>query len=118
MENNVNISLEQIIKRRLDYYRDNKDQELLSLNSGYVRGFNQMLADINLNEASFTEKYINVLKSIKEEIETYENIETNETVDELCGYNNAIVDVLSILNIEYFFVYDFLIFLQCKNSFN
>ena len=103
MENNVNISLEQIIKRRLDYYRDNKDPELLSLNSGYVRGFNQMLADINLNEASFTEKYINVLKNIKEEIETYENIETNETVDELCGYNNAIVDVLSLLNIEYFY---------------
>lgn len=103
MENNVNISLEQIIKRRLDYYRDNKDQELLSLNCGYVRGFNQMLADINLNEVTFTEKYIYILKSLKEEIETYDNIEADEAVDELCGYNNAIVDVLSLLNIEYFY---------------
>ena len=109
MENNVNISLEQIIKRRLDYYRDNEDQEVLSLNNGYVRGFNQMLADINLNEETFTEKYITILKSLKEEIETYEDI---ETVDELCGYNNAIVDVLSLLNIEYFYGLWFLMLLQ------
>ena len=100
MENNVNISLEQIIKRRLDYYRDNEDQEVLSLNNGYVRGFNQMLADINLNEETFTEKYITILKSLKEEIETYEDI---ETVDELCGYNNAIVDILSLLDLKYFY---------------
>lgn len=100
MKNTVNISLEQIIKRRLDYYRTDKDQEILSLNSGYVRGFNQMLADMNLNEEAFTEKYIKILQNISKETE---DNKTEEAVDELCGYNNAIVDVLSLLNIKYFY---------------
>ena len=103
MENTVNISLEQVIKRRLEHYRNDSNQELLSLNSGYIRGFNQMLADMNLNEEAFTEKYINILQGLKKEIEPYEDIETDETVDELCGYNNAIVDVLSLLDLEFFY---------------
>lgn len=100
MEKTVNISLEQIIKRRLDYYRNSKAPELLSLNSGYARGFHQMLSDMNLSEEAFTEKYIKILQKISKETE---NSETEEAVDELCGYNNAIVDILSLLNIEYFY---------------
>ena len=103
MKNTVNISLEQIIKRRLDYYLSDKNQELLSLNSGYIKGFEQMLADMDLNENIFTEKYIGILQSLKEKIELYANDEPSENTDELCGYNNAIVDVLSLLNITYFY---------------
>lgn len=103
MKNTVNISLEQILQRKLDYYRNDNNQELLSLNSGYVRGFKQMIADINLSEVTFTEKYINILQDLKKEIEPYEGMETDETVDELCGYNNAIVDILSLLDLKYFY---------------
>ncbi len=103
MENTVNISLEEIIKRRLDFYRNDKNPEMLSLNSGYVRGFTQMLTDMNLNEEAFTEKYINILQNLKRETESYEGAATDEDIDELCGYNNAIVDALSLLNIEFFY---------------
>ena len=110
MENTANISLEQIIKRRLDFYRNDKNPEMLSLNSGYVRGFTQMLTDMNLNEEVFTEKYINILQNLKRETESYEGAATDEDIDELCGYNNAIVDALSLLNIEFFYSIWFYLF--------
>ncbi len=62
-----------------------------------------MIADINLSEATFTDKYINILQGLKKEIEPYEGAATDETVDELCGYNNAIVDILSLLDLKYFY---------------
>ena len=103
MKKTVNISLDEILQRKLEYYSNDSNQELLALNSGYVRGFKQMIADINLSEATFTDKYINILQGLKKEIEPYEGTETDETVDELCGYNNAIVDVLSLLDLKYFY---------------
>ena len=59
MKKTVNISLDEILQRKLEYYSNDSNQELLALNSGYVRGFKQMIADINLSEATFTDKYIN-----------------------------------------------------------
>ena len=103
MKKTVNISLDEILQRKLEYYSNDSNQELLALNSGYVRGFKQMIADINLSEATFTDKYINILQGLKKEIEPYEGTETDETVDELCGYNNAIVDILSLLDLKYFY---------------
>lgn len=103
MKKTVNISLDEILQRKLEYYSNDSNQELLALNSGYVRGFKQMIADVNLSEVTFTDKYINILQSLKKEIEPYEGTETDETVDELCGYNNAIVDILSLLDLKYFY---------------
>ncbi len=37
-------------------------------------------------------------------MEPYECIDADETVDELCGCNNAIVDVLSLPDIHYFYL--------------
>ena len=99
MSCSVNISLKQIIQRRIDYHINDKNEELLALNSGYVRGFRQMLADIDMVEARFIEKYIKIMKQTQIEISSYEDVD-NENVDELCGYNNAIVDVLSFLDLS------------------
>lgn len=103
MNNSVNISLEQILQRKLDYYTSDENQELSALNSGYIRSFKEMLADINLSEAEFTEKYIGILQKLKSEIESCYEAEPDEKVDELCGYNNAIVDILSLLDLRYFY---------------
>ena len=99
MSCSVNISLKQIIQRRIDYYINDKNEELLVLNSGYVRGFRQILADIDMVESRFIEKYIKIIKQTQAEISSFEDV-ANENVDELCGYNNAIVDVLSFLDLS------------------
>ena len=35
------------------------------MNAGYVRGFNQMLKDMNLTETEFITKYLNIVKELK-----------------------------------------------------
>ena len=65
MKNSVNISLEQILQRKLNYYCSDENQELSSLNSGYIRGFKEMISDISLSEAAFSRKYLGILQDIK-----------------------------------------------------
>ncbi len=107
MGSTADISLKQIIQRRIAYCQNDNNQELQFVNAGYVRGFNEMLMDIDLSETIFVEKYLNILKDIKKVLEKYEDLKTEvkdiNYVDELCGYNNAIVDVLSL--IDYRFLY-------------
>ncbi len=101
MSCSVNISLKQIIQRRIDYYINDKTEDLLASNSGYVRGFEQMLADIDMVEVEFIEKYTNLTKQVQTDIMFYDNDNMdNKVVDELCGYNNAIVDILSLLDLK------------------
>ena len=65
------------------------------MNAGYVRGFNQMLEDMNLTETEFITKYLNIVKELKVVFDgVIEKKESIENIDELSGYNNAIVDIL------------------------
>lgn len=102
MGSTADISLKQIIQRRIVYCQNDNNQELQFVNAGYVRGFNEMLMDIELSETVFVKKYLNILKDVKKVLDQYDGLKTEEKdikyVDELCGYNNAIVDVLSIID--------------------
>lgn len=96
----VNITLENIIQRKKRHFQNDSEKELLAVNSGYVRGFNQMLSDMNLTETEFMKKYLDIARSLKVQ---FENPEGNDDIDELSGYNNAIVDVLSLLDEKYLY---------------
>lgn len=72
------------------------------MNAGYVRGFNQMLEDMNLTETEFISKYLNIVKELKVVFDcVIDQKESIENIDELSGYNNAIVDILGLLNEKY-----------------
>lgn len=98
MKSTVNITLENIIQRKILYFQNDDNEELFDMNAGYVRGFNQMLLDMNLTETEFVKKYSDIVKSLKD---MFENSEGN--IDELSGYNNAIVDVLCLLDEKYLY---------------
>ncbi|MBR2413534.1 MAG: hypothetical protein IKB13_03465 [Clostridia bacterium] len=104
MNTTANISLEQIIKRRLEHYCNDTTPELLPMNTGYARGFRQMLDDMTMSEEDFLKKYVAILQQLQKQMEPYDGIDVDETVDELCGCNNAIVDVLSLPDIHYFYL--------------
>ena len=57
MKTMVNVTLEKIIQRKILYCQNDNNQELANMNAGYVRGFNQMLEDMNLTETEFITKY-------------------------------------------------------------
>ncbi len=114
--NSANINLEEIIKRKIGYYKNNTDDELQRLNFGYIRAFEQMLEDIHLNEDEFVKKYSEICKTLGEAFElnreTLEfDIIAHETIvehveknlEELSGYNNGIVDILSLFDYNYLF---------------
>ena len=65
MKTMVNITLEKIIQRKILYCQNDNNQELANMNAGYVRGFNQMLKDMNLTETEFITKYLNIVKELK-----------------------------------------------------
>lgn len=98
MKSTVNITLENIIQRKILYFQNDDNEELFDMNAGYVRGCNQMLLDMNLTETEFIKKYSDIVKSLKD---IFDNSEGN--VDELSGYNNAIVDVLCLLDEKYLY---------------
>lgn len=98
MKSTVNITLENIIQRKILYFQNDSNKELLATNAGYVRGFNQMLLDMNLTETEFIKKYLDIVRSLKD---MFEDPEGN--IDELSGYNNAIVDVLRLLDEKYLY---------------
>lgn len=102
----VNITLEEIIKRKIKYFINDDDQEAISTNKGYIRGFEEILMDINMPEESFVEKYVDKIKEIQMIFDKVSNSQislTNEDVDELSGYNNAVVEVLRLLNEKYLY---------------
>lgn len=93
--NTVNITLKQIIQRKIIYYENDKSQENVIVNKGYVRGYNQILVDMDMEEAEFITKYADIVENLKSAFET---VKAEEEIEELSGYNNAIVDVLGLLD--------------------
>ena len=101
----VNITLEEIIRRKIYYWLHGSNEELFDMNKGYVRGFEEMLGDIDMSEKEFVEKYTGKINEVKNVFENSSQQEISiEVSDELSGYNNAVVDVLSLLNEQ--FLYD------------
>ena len=104
MKTMVNITLEKIIQRKILYCQKDNNQELANMNAGYVRGFNQMLEDMNLTETEFITKYLNIVKELKVVFDgVIDQKESIENIDELSGYHNAIVDILGLLNEKYLY---------------
>lgn len=63
-----------------------------------------MLADMDLTEVEFITKYLSIIRNLKAVFEFPENKKgLGENIDELSGYNNAIVDILSLLNEKYLY---------------
>lgn len=100
----VNITLEEIIKRKIQYFKSDTSEEMIAMNKGYVRGFEETLKDMNIAEENFIAKYTDKVRELAKTFEKFQDGETNsDDIDELSGYNNALVDVLGFLNEKFIF---------------
>lgn len=97
-----NITLEEIIKRKIAYIQSNPDAELRDVDEGYIQGFCEMLGDLSLTEADFTAKYSSKVQCHQEEIDSvFEGNLGIPNFGRISGYNNAIVEILSLLDTKY-----------------
>ena len=104
MDSSVNITLENIVQRKIIFCQNDTNKELLSMNRGYIRGFKQMLLDMNLSESAFIMKYLNIIKDLRTTFDCWDGYpKENTSIDELSGYNNSIIDVLSLLDEKYLY---------------
>lgn len=97
----VNITLEEIIKRKIEYFKNDTNEEMNAINKGYVRGFEEMLKDMDIAEETFVAKYTDKVGELAKIFQDRETI--SDEIDELSGYNNALVDILGLLNEKFIF---------------
>lgn len=57
----------------------------------------------NMSEEEFIRKYLGIVEQLKEYFERTDNSLDKVEIEQLSGYNNAIVFVLSLLNPQYEF---------------
>lgn len=100
MKNIGKLTLSEIVENKIQFVLNNNiydKDEFHYYNKGEVKAYNEMLNDMNfMNESEFTEKYLIVMKNILNQSEE-KNI-SEEEKEEMTGYNNGIVDVLSCIN--------------------
>lgn len=100
----VNITLEEIIKRKIQYFQNDTDEEMIVMNKGYVRGFEETLKDMDIAEEDFVAKYTDKVRELEKIFDKFQNGDKiSDDIDELSGYNNALVDVLELLNEKFIF---------------
>ncbi len=100
----VNITLEEIIKRKIQYFKNDTDEEMLVMNRGYVQGFEETLKDMDIDEEIFVAKYTDKVRELAKIFDKFQEGETiSDDIEELSGYNNALVDVLGLLNEKFIF---------------
>ncbi len=102
------IKLETIIRRKIEFLNSSKmysDEEMNNYKSGELKAYDMIMLEINrLDEKRFEEKLINSFKDIQIYFESDSNERLNQNeLEELVGFNNAIVYVLSLLNPKYEF---------------
>lgn len=104
------IKLKEIIERKIDYIKSDKryqDIELKNVAKGELVAYGEMIYDIeNMDEQVFVHKYIGILKRIEilfEDGRGQDCYDNNTEIEQLSGYNNAIVFVLALLNPQYEF---------------
>ena len=102
------IKLKTIIERKVEYIKTSDiymDKELVNVKKGELEAYDSILNDMNaLSEICFVEKYTRIFCNKQKGFEqTYlEKLEQTE-IEELTGYNNAIVFVLSLLDPQFEF---------------
>lgn len=105
----VNITLEEIIRRRISYWQNDEFYNLTDdERAGYLRGLSEMLEDMRLEEEVFLEKYLNILRSLSGYFDSQEELAaverpTAQMIEELSGYNNAVVHILTLLDERFFY---------------
>lgn len=69
-------------------------------NIGAIKAYEQIIDDlVKMNEKEFIEKYLTILSKLDSYFENAD--ETDEKVEFCVGYNNAVVDVMKIINPKY-----------------
>ncbi len=102
------INFESIIERKIFYIKTSKmyaDAEMECIKKGELRAYDFILSKIkNLDEKKFTEVMLNSFKEVQcyFEQENLDKLQQND-IEELVGYSNAIVFVLTLLNPRYEF---------------
>ena len=102
------INFESIVERKIFYIKTSKmyaGSEMEHIKKGELRAYDFILSKIkNLDEKNFTEVMLKAFKEVQcyFEQEHMGELQQNE-IEELVGYNNAIVFVLTLLNPRYEF---------------
>ena len=102
------INLKEIIKRKMEYIEKSevyKDIELENVKKGEIKAYTEILNDIEMqNEEMFIKKYSNIVFELNDRLE---KTDVNDMeVEQLTGYNNAIVFVMTLINPKYEFTFD------------
>lgn len=85
------------ILRNIEFAKTISTVEDARYDAGTLKGFHDMLVDVNMmDEKTFVEKYLAVIKQIAQQLE-----DPSADVDELSGYNNAVVKVLACIHPKY-----------------
>ena len=106
------INLKEIIKRKMEYIEKSevyKDIELENVKKGEIKAYTGILNDIEMqNEEMFIKKYSNIVFELNDRLEKTEyKADVNDMeVEQLTGYNNAIVFVMTLINPKYEFTFD------------
>lgn len=104
------IKLQEIIQRKVLYIESSdiyKGMEFEYVKKGEINAYQQMISDIsNMCECEFVDKYLKILQEIEREFDMIDDSNHKNTIEELAGYNNAVVFVLSLINPQYEFERD------------
>lgn len=99
------MKLKQIIERKVKYIETSNiytDLEFKNVKKGELKAYREIIYDsATMSEEAFIEKYIKKIKHLKERFERVDNTEIE--IEQLSGYNNAIIFVLSLLDPKYEF---------------
>lgn len=97
----MQLTIEDIIERKIQFtitnsifdkieYKENDEGELLA--------YNEMLVDIKImGEDTFINKYFEIIKKIGRQFENEEILDAKK-IENMSGYNNAIVSILELIN--------------------
>lgn len=104
------LGIYEIIWRKVQYIEKDEvyqDEEMLDVKKGRIKAYEEILCDIRyMQEQKFINKYIDKLKNLAkvfdDEIDVGEDFDDRK-IAELSGYNNTIVEILSLFNPKYEF---------------
>ena len=90
------LTLIEIINRKIGFTRS--QQPLHFISEGELEAYNQMIQDIEeMTEKEFVNKYLKMVKDIEQKYDKNEIINQEED-HKLGGFNNAVVNVLLLIN--------------------
>lgn len=99
-----NITLDEILKRKIDYIKNNPDNEHADVLEGYILGYTDMKNDLGMSESEFTQKY---LGKLSEHMAMIDNVMDGETAvpnfGKSSGYNSAVAEILSLIDANLMF---------------